>query len=301
MIKARTNMETAENGQELVLSPVLFEMMRSFTTLARTQNLSMTVDLLGVSRQTIRRHVAHLEDLLECRLLVLEPSGYCLTPEGQHHFKRAEKLLDNARMWFSGCSTADAELDCIVFNDKRGRYYYAQQYPLIDVWNKGVPAIKQTFDAWCRSRGNLDSSAYDEIKGNVLVYRPHHASWLCVHVGEQSALATWLGPVWAKSVIGAVLENDPVANPSDLHVMNAYREVLETGSARFDHVAAKLSRGPDAPLEAVNYQRLLMASRFPDGAPALIVFTWRTNAINLGKLKHCKYDKTLPDLVMDAE
>jgi hypothetical protein len=31
--------------------------------------------------------------------------------------------------------------------------------------------------------------------------------------------------VWAKSVIGTLLDNDSVANPSDEYIMQAYREV----------------------------------------------------------------------------
>ena len=42
--------------------PLLFEMLRSFTTLARTLNLSHAVEELNSTRQTIRRHISQLED-----------------------------------------------------------------------------------------------------------------------------------------------------------------------------------------------------------------------------------------------
>ena len=42
---------------------ILFELLRSFTTLARTLNLSHAVKELRSTRQTVRRHIAQLEEM----------------------------------------------------------------------------------------------------------------------------------------------------------------------------------------------------------------------------------------------
>ena len=41
---------------------ILFELLRSFSTLARTLNLSKAVRELGSTRQTVRRHIYLLEE-----------------------------------------------------------------------------------------------------------------------------------------------------------------------------------------------------------------------------------------------
>jgi len=118
-------------------------------------------------------------------------------------------------------------------------------------------------------------------------------------VGDQSSLATWLGPIWAKSVIGELLDHDPVASPSDENVMQAYHQVMETGACRYDHVAAHLSRGPESEMEAVNYQRLLLPCRFPNGAPALTVCALRTNDIDLSLLGIDDFERMPDSFVME--
>jgi len=44
------------------IPPLLYEMVRSFTVLADTLNLSQAVRLLGSTRQTVRRHIAQIEE-----------------------------------------------------------------------------------------------------------------------------------------------------------------------------------------------------------------------------------------------
>ena len=50
-----------------VNQPLLFEMIRSFTTLAQTLNLSHAVAELNSTRQTVRRHISQLEALRSAR------------------------------------------------------------------------------------------------------------------------------------------------------------------------------------------------------------------------------------------
>jgi DNA-binding transcriptional LysR family regulator len=46
-----------------ITNPLLFEMIRSFSKLAKTLNLSHAVHELSSTRQTVRRHIASLEEI----------------------------------------------------------------------------------------------------------------------------------------------------------------------------------------------------------------------------------------------
>ncbi|MEO1399352.1 MAG: LysR family transcriptional regulator, partial [Pseudomonadota bacterium] len=63
--------------------PLLFEMLRSFTTLAKTLNLSHAVSELNSTRQTVRRHIALLEEMRGEVLFDVVNRRYELTEAGQ--------------------------------------------------------------------------------------------------------------------------------------------------------------------------------------------------------------------------
>ncbi len=268
----------------LALPSATFDAINSFIILASTLNLSETVRVLGVTRQTVRRHINLLESIRNTVLFEKDTGAYRLTPEGQSEYRAVSSIQALTSRWASGMTQARPMLDSCKYRDGVGGYYLSQQYPLVEMLHSGPDLLKRVFKAWANSSGEIEALAFNRVKQDVLVYREQFDNWLCVHVGEKSALATWLGPVWAKSVIGALLDHDPVSNPSDHFVMQAYRQVMDTGNCRYDQAAVRLSRGAESKMEAVNYHRLLLPCRFPDGSPALGVCTFRTNKIDLGSL-----------------
>lgn len=287
------------HGSAMNLPSATFDAIRSFIVLAETQNLSEAVRLLGVTRQTIRRHLNLLEELRNNKLFTLETGAYRLTSAGKTEYQALKSIFDSVCWWSEGAVALNPYLETRKFHWADGLYFYSQQWSLTRLMHDGGVILNAVFRAWVDSGGEIGHPAFEKVRQSILVYREQFDSWLCVHVGEQSALATWLGPVWAKSVIGAVLEQDPVANPSDAFVMDAYRRVMDSGGCRYDHVAVRLSRGPDAPREAVNYRRLLLPCSFPDGSPALTVCSVRTNNLDLGPLKGCEFDQMPEDFVME--
>ena len=72
---------------------LLHEMIRSFTTLARTLNLTHAVKELGTTRQTLRRHIAQLEELKGVDLFVVKDRQYQLTEEGSRALPEALDIL----------------------------------------------------------------------------------------------------------------------------------------------------------------------------------------------------------------
>ena len=285
--------------EALALPSAALDAMKSFVVLADTQNLSAAVRILGLTRQTIRRHINLLEDVRGLVLFTLEGGAYRLTEQGQAEFRAVRNIINQASRWMEGLTAISPQLELCSFKTGDGAYYLSQQHKITDLLSKGPALLKRVYKAWADSGGDIEAPAFARVKRYVLVYREQFDSWLCVHVGDQSALATWLGPVWAKSVIGALLDHDPVANPSDEYVMRAYREVMDSGNCRYDQAAVRLSRGPQGEMEAVNYHRLLLPCRFPDGAPSLTVCTFRTNDIDLGLLGVSDFELMPDSFVME--
>ena len=280
--------------EALALPSATLDAMKSFVVLADTQNLSEAVRILGLTRQTIRRHINLIEDIRGVVLFTLEAGSYRLTEAGYAEFRAIRDIINQASSWMDGLAAKSPELQLCNHQGPNGAYFLSQQHKITDLLSKGPNLLKRVYKAWADSAGEIEAPAFFRVKRYVLIYREQFDNWLCVHVGEQSALANWLGPVWAKSVIGSLLDHDPVANPSDEYVMQAYREVMDSGNCRYDHAAVRLSRGPQGEMEAVNYHRLLLPCRFPDGAPALAVCTFRTNNIDLGLLGVAEFER-MPD------
>ena len=84
-------------AEEDVTYSLLHEMIRSFTTLARTLNLSHAVKELGSTRQTVRRHIAQLEEAKGVVLFTIEDRQYYLTEEGARALPEAQDILARSR------------------------------------------------------------------------------------------------------------------------------------------------------------------------------------------------------------
>src|SRR5210317_803716 len=81
---------------------LLHEMIRSFVTLAQTLNLSHAVKELGSTRQTVRRHIAQLEEVKGVRLFSLEDRQYHLTEAGRQALPEALDILMRGNSWLMG-------------------------------------------------------------------------------------------------------------------------------------------------------------------------------------------------------
>ena len=78
---------------------ILFELLRSFSTLARTLNLSKAVRELGSTRQTVRRHIYLLEEARGEKLFSVEDRQYRLTAAGRASLQGAEEILSFGEAW----------------------------------------------------------------------------------------------------------------------------------------------------------------------------------------------------------
>jgi DNA-binding transcriptional LysR family regulator len=76
----------------LCIQPMHWDNLRHFLAVARSGSLSGAGRSLRVNPATVSRHIEQLEQELETRLFLREPSGYVLTSAGERLMARAEAL-----------------------------------------------------------------------------------------------------------------------------------------------------------------------------------------------------------------
>lgn len=278
---------------------VLFAMLRSFTTLARTLNLSKTVDVLGTTRQTVRRHISLLEEVKGETLLRMQSQRYVLTEAGADCLADAEAIMANVDDWVASrrlTTIGQRELAYASFRDEATQEFHAQQHPLSRLNGDCACLLRSGFRAWAKAGFEIEDPAMDEIRPYLVVYRKHRDDWFIVSIGGKSAYATWMSWEWAKSAIGQQVADSPTSPEVTEFVTGAYDEVLTLGNARLDHLITQLSRQKGEPPQPISYQRLLLCCRFPDGSPAVASLIVLTDKIDIKGLD----PDMIPDLSEDA-
>lgn len=279
---------------------VLFEMLRSFTTLAHTLNLSKAVEILGSTRQTIRRHVSLLEEVKGEKLLRMQDQRYVLTQAGADCLTDAEAIMANVDDWVANrrlTTIGQRELAYASFRDETAQEFHAQQHPLSRLNGNCAPLLRAGFRAWAEAGFEIEGALMDEIRPYLVVYRKHRDDWFIVSIGEKSAYATWMSWEWAKSAIGQQVINSPTSPEVTEFVTGAYDEVLTLGNARFDHLIMQMSRQKDEPPQPISYQRLLLYCRFPDGSPAVASLIVLTDDIDIRGLE----PNVIPDVSKETQ
>lgn len=279
--------------------PLLFEMIRSFTTLARTLNLSHAVEELKITRQTVRRHIDALEDAMDVKLLEIEDRRYRLTPEGEQALPAAQSILAQGRLWLQGQLNEVDGMMRLSYESPNGWQFFQQQQPINCIWATKSTLLRTAVAAWAKSDGLLESAEMQVVRPYTLVYRDTPSGWICVEVGERSFYSTWWGWANARSSIGRSLEQFP-GGPEFAKIMDVpYREVQANHSLRLDQVVTKMPREPDGPLLPVCFDRLLLGSRLPDGSFALITVVDRPEEIKISGLDQSWLDGMPVDVNVD--
>ena len=276
---------------------VMFEMLRSFATLARTLNLSETVRTLGKTRQTIRRHINSLEEIKGCKLLVLEQRGYRLTDEGKRCLEEAESILLQTEMWLGGSLASTDTISGLTnlnFVDDNGNPCMALQHPLHRLWHDSPPILQASFQAWTEARFNIKHAAMDRVRAYLMLFRQVEDLWICAAIGNKSSYATWFSAKWVNSAVGnqlgstaprGFLRDQQMTSLFNELTGYAYSSALKQGNARLDHIYAYLTRDDGNPPQPVSYQRLLLGCKYPDGQDVLAVVIARTNRIEIQGLE----------------
>jgi hypothetical protein len=262
-------------------------MLRSYTTLARTLNLSKTVATLGYTRQTVRRHIDLLEKLKGAKLVELNNKRYSLTEAGKICVVEAEALLADVDAWVAGrriSSHAPGRLAYATYRDGDQYEFHAQQQPLARLHGDSEPLLKAGFRAWAEAEFEIEHPAMAALRSHMVVYRKHRDDWFVGSIGEDSAYAKWMSWTWAKSAIGRPVSDSPTNEEVTEFVTKAYDQVLTLGNARFDHLFTQLSRHQAQKPEPVGYQRLLLYCLFPDGSAGVASLIALTDRLDIDGL-----------------
>lgn len=248
---------------------LLHEMIRSFTTLARTLNLSHAVRELGSTRQTVRRHIAQLEEAKGVELFTVEDRQYQLTEAGQRALPEALDLQARGNVWLRGQTSMNGRLQYLRQHNE-GWSFYQQQQPLGELWSNSELLMRETFRAWAMAGGEIEHNCLSHVRPYLIIYRHTDAGWVCVEFGENSFYVKWFGLDFARSSVGRPISRMPAGEDFARILDQSFHEVESTQSARLDHVFTKMPRGSDAQLAPISYKRLMMGGRFPDRSPAVL-------------------------------
>lgn len=248
---------------------LLHEMIRSFTTLARTLNLSHAVKELGSTRQTVRRHIAQLEEAKGVALFALEDRQYRLTEEGKRALPEAQDILARTGFWLKGGVRDIDGLQRLSHVEPSGWSFFQQRRPISDIWQGPSVLMRETLRGWALSAGDIESPHLQHVRPFLLVYRRISEGWICVEFGEESFFVKWFGLAKARSSIGQPLGKMPGGNDFARLLDTSFKEVEATRGIRLDHIYTLAPRIDTGINEPTNYHRLMMAGSFPDGSFAL--------------------------------
>jgi biotin operon repressor len=260
---------------------LLFEMLRSFVTLADTLNVSRAVQLLGVTRQTLRRHIEILEGSRGQQLFMVEDRQYRLTEEGCQAVQEARNLLERGRAWLESEAGHRDGLFQFTLSREDGYFYHLQQHPISRVWTDEGSVMKEAIKAWAQSEGQIEHPAFQDVRPHALVFRFLDDHWLCAEVGEASDFARWYGWSWARSSVGRKIDGLPGAGRFNFSAAQSYDELRATQGLRLDHVATLMPHGPDDVLRPICFARLLLGCSFPDGSFAMVSMVDRSCEIDI--------------------
>ena len=266
-----------------VNQPLLFEMIRSFTTLAKTLNLSHAVAELNSTRQTVRRHIAQLEELRGEQLFCVSDRRYVLTEAGEAALPDARDLLLRAKAWGKGQTGSRGALQYLKAQE--GDWiFYQQQQPIGRVWRDESVLLRETYRAWAMASGEIENPCLAHVRPYLMVYRHTDAGWICVEFGEQSAYVNWFGRDYARSSVGRPIARLPAGEEFGRILDQAFHDIETTQAARLDHVYTRMPERHDERQTTMVYQRLMMAGFFPDRSPAVLTLVVPTLKVNIQEL-----------------
>ncbi len=284
-----------------VNQPLLFEMIRSFTTLARTLNLSHAVAEMNTTRQTVRRHISMLEEMRGEALFEVVNRRYELTEAGRAALPSALLLLGHGKLWLHGRIKDVEGLMGMSHFDDEGWYFHQQQQPISVAWSNSSPLLRTAIQCWSAASGGLEHEEMQRVRPYALVYRDTSAGWICIEVGEKSFYSKWWGWAVARSSVGRSLDQFPFG-PELARVMDIpLREVQTTNGMRIDQVVTLVPRENGLPPRHLVFERLLLGCQMPDGSFALMVVVDRPDRIRVAGLSQSPLEAMDQDVFVNFE
>lgn len=272
-------------GSQISATPALLhEMMRSFTALARTLNLSQAVDDLGSTRQTVRRHITQLEEAMQGKLFDVQQRRYTLTEMGARAVAPAQLLLDQGGVWYQGQFQNVGGMLRFSFEGEGGWIYHQQEQPISVVWSCKSDLMRAAMKAWTMSEGKLESEHMARVRPYMLAYREITEGWICVEVGERSFYSNWFGWAQARSSVGRNLNQFPGGEEFASLANAPFADINGGHGVRFDQVVTRMRLSDDGPMQLIAFDRLLLGVQMPDGSHAIVSVVDRACEIRISDL-----------------
>ena len=266
---------------KITASPLLFEQMKSFVCLAQTLNLSKTVRELETTRQTVRRHIAQLEEMKGEALFRVEDRRYLLTDAGQHSLREAQELIARGEAWVNNASGHINGLFHLSAKHVKGFTYHLQQQSLSAMWQSKSPLLSFGVRRWAAAKGQIESPEFKPLRPYLMVFRRLVNDWICVEVGDKSSFATWYGWRWERSSVGRGVADLPGGTGFANLLSQPFQETHLTEGIRLDHIHTRIRAADSEEMVPISYERLLMGCFFPDGSRAIAALINRTHDINI--------------------
>ncbi|MEM9966987.1 MAG: LysR family transcriptional regulator [Pseudomonadota bacterium] len=282
-----------------VVPPLLFEMLRSFVALAATLNLSHAVKELNSTRQTLRRHIAALEDLKGGALFAVNERRYALTPLGVEILPQAQKIFFETEAWATGRLRLVKGLQHLHYRGTDGWFFYLQQHPISRAFSSKGGMLSRAIASWANASGNLGDPRMAELRSVANVFRRLKEDWVIAEVGEKSSYVSWFGKDIAQSSIGTTFQDMPGGSRFGYLVNEAYHEIENTQSMRVDHIYTLLPRGEAKKPTPASYERLMLGAQFPDGSPAIISIARRTHDLQIEGIDEVALKSMPVELLME--
>ena len=257
-----------------------FEMIRSYVAFADTLNLVEASKQLNLTRQTINRHLRELQELKGEVFYNRVGNKFVLTEDGKKACSEAKSLLAHTSQWLQNGYSVNSEFSKRIFAED-DEYLFVQEHPLIDVWHISPPLIQEGLKCWVEANGQLEHRAMKKIRPYLILFREHKDQWLCIEVGDNSSIASWLGWKWARSAIGTFLDTSEIASKNGRQMTDGYLHAAASGGICYEHICARLPRRTSDKLHPVNYQRLTFSFLLPNYERVLASLVARTNKITI--------------------
>ena len=279
-------------------SPLLYEQMRSFVELATTLNLSEAVRRLGSTRQTVRRHIAYLEEVRGEPLFSVHDRRYALTDAGKSALREAQELIARGKAWLVNASGHNNGLFYLSSKHVRGFTYYLQQHPLGKLWDSTSDLLPFGLQCWAMARGRLEADAFQPIRPWLMIFRRLEEDWVCVEVGEESSFATWYGWKRKSSSVGRGIATLPGGNDFADLLSQPFQETRMTEGLRLDHIHTRIPTSVEGELKPITYERLMMGCFFPDGSAAIAALINRTWDVSIDGMPDGLAETMSEDMLM---
>lgn len=265
-------------------SSLLFEQLQSYVSLAGTLNLSQTVRDLKSTRQTVRRHIAQLEEMRGEPLFSIKDRRYRLTQNGREALQEAEEIIAHGTAWVNNAAGHINGLFHLTAEHIDGFTYYLQQFPLSKAWQSKAKLLPFGIQCWAAAGGQIETDAFGLLRPYLMIFRQFGDDWVCVEVGNESSFTTWFGKDRSQSSVGRDIQDLPGGPGFASLLSQPFQEIRMTKGLRLDHIHARI-KGPNSEdLIPISYERLLMGCYFPDGSSAIAALINRTHDIHINGL-----------------